>query len=66
MLQLQVTGMTCEHCVTAVTRAVKAVPSVEGVTVDLEHGAVTVQGTPDETAVREAITEEGYEVQTAG
>lgn len=65
MLKLKVSGMTCGHCVSAVTKAVKAVPSVEDVSVDLEHGEVTVRGTPDAHAVREAISEEGYEVQAA-
>lgn len=65
MLRLKVSGMTCGHCVSAVTRAVKAVPSVADVTVDLERGEVTVRGTPDERAIRAAIAEEGYEVQAA-
>jgi copper chaperone len=65
MLKLKVSGMTCGHCVSAVTKAVKTVPSVEDVVVDLEHGEVAVRGNPDERAVREAITEEGYEVQAA-
>ncbi|HEX2943317.1 MAG TPA: cation transporter, partial [Rhodopila sp.] len=62
MLTLKVSGMTCGHCVAAVTRAVQAVPSVERVAVSLERGEVTVEGHPDEGAVREAIVEEGYEV----
>ena len=51
MLLLKVSGMTCGHCVAAVTGAVK------------DRGEVTVQGHPDERAVRQAIVEEGYEVQ---
>jgi copper chaperone len=65
MLVLKVSGMTCGHCVATVTRAVKSVPSVEGVTVNLDRGEVTVEGNPDERSVREAIVEEGYEVQGA-
>lgn len=61
-MQLKVSGMTCGHCVSAVTRAVQALPAVEGVVVDLASGIVTVTGHPDERAVREAIAEEGYEV----
>lgn len=57
--------MTCGHCVSAVSRAVRAVPDVEDVTVDLERGEVAVKGNPDARAVRDAITEEGYEVRTA-
>ena len=63
MLKLRVAGMTCGHCASAVTKAVRAVPSVEDVAVDLERGEVRVGGNPDERAVREAITDEGYEVQ---
>ena len=65
MLNLKVSGMTCGHCVTAVTNAVKRVPSVESVLVDLQHGSVAVEGHPDAQAVRAAITEEGYEVAPA-
>ena len=65
MLRLKVSGMTCEHCVSAVMRAVKALPNVEDVAVDLSRGEVAVSGTPEECAVREAVAEEGYEVQSA-
>jgi copper chaperone len=62
MLTLTVTGMTCDHCVRAVTRAVGAVPGAAHVAVDLDHGTVAVQGNPDPAAVRAAIVEEGYGV----
>lgn len=65
MIRLKVSGMTCEHCVRAITQAVKALPGVEGVSVDLARGDVTVTGTPSERAVRDAIAEEGYTVQAA-
>lgn len=62
MLTLKVSGMTCGHCVAAVTKAVRAVPAVDAVSVDLASGTVTVTGRPDAHAVRGAIAEEGYEV----
>lgn len=65
MLRLKVSGMTCGHCASAVSKAVKTIASVEDVTVDLERGEVVVGGHPDARAVREAITEEGYEVHAA-
>jgi copper chaperone len=65
MVRLKVSGMTCDHCVQAVSRAVRSVPSVEEVTVDLEHGEVMVRGDPDEDAIWEAIADEGYSVSTA-
>ena len=49
----QVTGMTCEHCVRAVSSELKTVDGVTGVTVELVPGgqsAVTVtSGCPTET-----------------
>jgi copper chaperone CopZ len=59
-----VVGMTCAHCVNAVTEEVSAVPGVTAVQVDLPTGALTVAGdTPvDEAAVRAAVEEAGYEV----
>ncbi len=65
MLNVKVSGMTCGHCASAVTKAVKAVPGADDVNVDLESGSVTVMGNPDPDAVRDAITDEGYEVQAA-
>ena len=65
MLHLKVSGMTCGHCVSAVTRAVRAVPGAGDVTVNLGRGEVTVAGDPDPSAVRAAIAEEGYEVQAS-
>jgi copper chaperone len=63
MLRLTVSGMTCDHCVSAVAGAVRAVPGVEDVLVDLARGEVAIKGQPSERAVRDAIAEEGYEVQ---
>ena len=65
MLRLKVSGMTCEHCVSAVTRAVRTVPGIVDITVSLDRGEVAVAGDPDPNAVRAAIAEEGYEVEPA-
>ncbi|BFU47155.1 heavy-metal-associated domain-containing protein [Krasilnikovia sp. MM14-A1004] len=62
-----VTGMTCGHCVQAVTGELSSLPGVEDVQVDLGTGAVTVTSaqplTPD--AVRAAVDEAGYELADA-
>ena len=57
-----VTGMTCAHCVHAVTEEVTAIPGVSDVQVDLGSGALRVTSeTPvDEGAVRAAVDEAGY------
>ncbi|MDP9396321.1 MAG: heavy-metal-associated domain-containing protein [Actinomycetota bacterium] len=59
-----VVGMTCGHCVSAVTEEVGQLPGVRDVTVDLGSGAVSVSSDSplDEAAVREAVEEAGYEL----
>lgn len=59
---LQVQGMSCGHCVAAITSAVQQVPGATGVDVDLGRGVVTVSGTPDVPAVAAAIEDTGYDV----
>jgi copper ion binding protein len=57
----QVTGMTCGHCVQAVTSEVSAIDGVTDVQVDLESGRVDVTGEGvTEEAVRAAVDEAGY------
>ncbi|WP_100501577.1 heavy-metal-associated domain-containing protein [Geodermatophilus chilensis] len=59
-----VVGMTCGHCVNAVTEEVSAVPGVTAVDVDLASGGLTVTSTEpvDAAAVKAAVEEAGYEV----
>ena len=57
-----VSGMTCGHCVSAVTAEIGELPGVEQVTVDLDSGVVTVtsEGPLDGAAVAAAVDEAGY------
>ncbi|MGY6499492.1 MAG: heavy-metal-associated domain-containing protein [Acidimicrobiales bacterium] len=65
-MQIGVKGMTCDHCVRAVTDAVSAVDGVETVQVDLAGELVTVDGAGvDPDAVRAAVSEAGYEPVSA-
>ena len=58
-----VPGMHCGHCQAAVTEELESVPGVESVQVDLDSKLVTVIGDAlDDTALRAAIGEAGYEV----
>ena len=59
-----VTGMTCGHCVSAVTEEVSQLPGVTAVDVDLTSGGLTVTSDApvEESAVRAAVEEAGYEV----
>lgn len=58
----RVQGMTCEHCVRAVTEEVSALGGVHDVRVDLASGGVTVssEAALAEDAVRAAVDEAGY------
>lgn len=59
-----VRGMTCEHCVRSVTEEVSKIDGVDRVAVDLPTGAVTLSstGSVDDTDVRIAVEEAGYEL----
>ncbi|RZS91572.1 copper chaperone CopZ [Motilibacter rhizosphaerae] len=62
-----VTGMTCGHCVSAVTQELRKLPGVEDVQVQLVPGAVssvavTSSAPLDPAAVAEAVDEAGYEL----
>lgn len=66
-----VDGMTCAHCVTAVTSELMALGSVREVVVDLRPeavGAVTVHSAVplDRTVVAAAIDEAGYALVDIG
>ena len=62
-----VTGMTCQHCVNAVTEEVSAVGGVTGVDVDLESGRLTVVSDAEVpfAVVAAAVDEAGYAVAPA-
>ncbi|MDR0841484.1 MAG: copper ion binding protein [Christensenellaceae bacterium] len=62
---LRVEGMSCEHCVRAVTNAVGALPGVERVQVDLAGKTVTVAHDAAQCPVERIaaeIDDQGYEV----
>jgi copper chaperone CopZ len=58
----EVTGMTCEHCVRAVTEEISGVAGVASVTVDLPSGSVTVIASRpvDRADIAAAVDEAGY------
>lgn len=61
-----VPGVSCGHCVTAITGEVSKVAGVSEVAVDLEGKTVTVRGSDfGDDAVRAAIDEAGYDVVAA-
>lgn len=63
---LEVTGMSCEHCVNAVESNVGALNGVEMVKVNLSEGLVDVEFKPDVVTleqIKETIDDQGYEVK---
>ncbi|MBS0396682.1 MAG: heavy-metal-associated domain-containing protein [Proteobacteria bacterium] len=60
---IDIRGMTCQHCVKAVTRALSAVPGVTAAVVTLDPGQATVEGTASPDALIQAVVQEGYEAR---
>jgi copper chaperone CopZ len=60
VIELTVNHMTCGHCLSAVTRAVKALDSQALVDVDLAAKRVRVEGAMDAAEVIRALDAAGY------
>jgi copper chaperone len=60
----RVTGMSCDHCVRAVSGGISKLPGVLDVAVNLETGAVTVTSTSPlvDAQIADAVKEAGYEI----
>ncbi|WP_223470780.1 MULTISPECIES: heavy-metal-associated domain-containing protein [unclassified Pseudomonas] len=65
MQTFNVQGMSCGHCVKAITQAVQAKDPTADVQVDLGAKTVQVQSSLPADAVLAAIKEEGYEASPA-
>lgn len=59
---IKVEGMMCSHCKARVEKACKSVPGTVDAVVDLEAKTVTVTGTADVAALKQAITDADYTV----
>ena len=66
-MKLKVEGMSCNHCVNAVTRALGAVPGVDRVVeVNLERGEAVIEGSADVAQLVAAVEEEGFNAELQG
>ena len=63
MTTFSVEGMSCGHCVSAVTRAVQQVDAAANVQVDLSRQTVAVTSSANTDAVKAAIEQAGYPVK---
>ncbi|GBF07949.1 copper chaperone [Deinococcus aerius] len=61
--ELNVTGMSCGHCQSSVTKALKSVPGVTEARVDLQTGKAVVEGDASPQELVRAVVEEGYGAQ---
>ena len=60
---LNVPGMSCEHCVRAIQGALRAVPGVKDVGIDLKLKTVTIVGKFDLEEAKAAIRDAGYDIE---
>lgn len=64
-ITLNVSGMSCGHCVKSIEGSVGELKGVEKVSVDLENGKVTVEFDSDAVTldkIKETIDDQGYDV----
>ncbi|MBN2254628.1 MAG: heavy-metal-associated domain-containing protein [Deltaproteobacteria bacterium] len=64
MKTIKINGMSCQHCVMAVKKALSGIDGIENVTVDLATGTATFEGkgSVDRETIRHHIEEAGYEL----
>ena len=66
MQTVKIKGLSCSHCVAAVTEALENVPGVTSVKVSLKkmwqkESTAVCEGTADEAVLKAAVKEAGYE-----
>lgn len=64
MTTIRIEGMSCQHCVAAVTEALGSIEGIADVRVDLEAKEATFEETipVDPALIREKVEDEGYKV----
>jgi copper chaperone len=64
MTTIKIKGMSCNHCVMAVTKVLRDIDGIRNVNVDLKNGEATFDEVDpvDVETIRERIRKAGYEV----
>ncbi|PKN37435.1 MAG: mercury transporter [Deltaproteobacteria bacterium HGW-Deltaproteobacteria-2] len=64
MKSIKIKGMSCQHCVMAVTKALSALDGIKDVKVDLKNSVATYEEVKavDPGVVAAAVKKAGYEV----
>ncbi|MEO6145670.1 MAG: heavy-metal-associated domain-containing protein [Sulfuriferula sp.] len=60
MIEFKVEDMTCGHCAGVITKAVAAVDAKAKVAIDVPNHSVRIDGSTQQQALQDAITEAGY------
>lgn len=62
MEKIKIQGMSCQHCVMSVTKALGAVPGLKNLKVDLTKGEATFENTQSvsRATIRQAVEDAGY------
>ncbi len=59
---ISISGMQCDHCVNAVTGALKALPGITSVSVSLEKNEAVIEGNVPDNLIKEAVEDIGFDV----
>lgn len=64
MKTVKIKGMSCQHCVKSVTKALSEIAGIKDVKVDLERGEATFDAVQpiDQELLREHIKKAGFEL----
>ena len=64
MARIKIRGMSCQHCVKAVTKALGGIDGIKDVSVDLEKGEATFteEKPVDGALIQEQIAKAGFDV----
>lgn len=65
MEKIKIQGMTCQHCVMSVTKALAAIPGLKSIEVSLEKGEATFENPAkiSKESIRAAVEKAGYKVE---
>jgi len=63
-MTVKIKGMSCNHCVMAVTKALNGIEGIKDVKVDLAKGEATFNNEKpiDMKMIRDAVEKAGYEI----
>ncbi|WP_456432991.1 heavy-metal-associated domain-containing protein [Thermosulfuriphilus sp.] len=63
-MTIRVSGMSCEHCLKRVKKALEAIPGVKNVKIDLSSGKTTFEAPEDlpREEIARAISKAGYQL----